>query len=206
MIKICPRCKEGKEQNSKFYYKNRKSKSGFSSYCIGCYLIRSKEIKLPLISSPSYTKKDLLKSRWSGIRGRHIFKGYEDVKVLISRKRFYEKFNNEELDQLFNQWVFAGKQLRLTPSIDRINPDGHYEESNMRWIPFFENAGRARHTNQHLCKKIMKLSKDAEILATYPSLKEAIRDLHISNAVHCNISACAKGKIPTAYGFKWKFV
>ena len=47
----------------------------------------------------------------------------------------------EELKVL---WDRDGAVKMEKPSIDRIDPDGHYEFSNCRYLEFKENSGRAR--------------------------------------------------------------
>lgn len=59
-------------------------------------------------------------SRWSSYGGRGI-------KCLVTRDDLREIFYRDKA------WLFE------RPSVDRINPDGNYEYSNLRWIPWDSN-------------------------------------------------------------------
>jgi hypothetical protein len=77
--------------------------------------------------------------RASNKDGRHP--AYAHVQLLISKEQF------------MNWYVPSVKQFILRfPgvrwSVDRINPDGHYELSNMRIIDLAQNVGAARYHKQ----------------------------------------------------------
>lgn len=148
------------------------------------------------------TKQDLLRARWTAINSRHLYRGYENVKVLISKNRFFEVFDNEDFEKLFNSWVDGGRKLSLAPSIDRIDPTGHYEESNMRWITFSENASRARNKGVHRRRPVMQFSKDGNYIRTFTSISDAGRAVNGSSR---NIVSVARGRISSSAGFIWKY-
>lgn len=55
--------------------------------------------------------------------------------------------------------------------------------------------------NGKLSKKIKQLDKVGNLIKVWPSLQEAERH----GFDHRNLSACALGKIKSAYGYKWKY-
>ena len=52
-------------------------------------------------------------------------------------------------------------------------------------------------------KAILMFTKEDEFIKRFDCIREAIQYLGKDNG--SNISKCAKGKIPTAYGYKWKY-
>jgi hypothetical protein len=49
-----------------------------------------------------------------------------------------------DFHRIFAAWVEAGFPYKLSPSIDRIDPSGGYEEGNMRWLTLSDNASLKR--------------------------------------------------------------
>lgn len=56
--------------------------------------------------------------------------------------------------------------------------------------------------NYHDLVEIIKCDKNDNIICTYPSIAEASRDTGI---LQTHISRCARGKRPSAGGYKWKY-
>ena len=56
--------------------------------------------------------------------------------------------------------------------------------------------------NYHGLVEIIKLDREENIICTYPSIADASRDTGI---LQTHISRCARGKRPSAGGFKWKY-
>lgn len=52
--------------------------------------------------------------------------------------------NDSVFRKLHAEWAAADYPRRLTPSIDRIDPDGHYEHPNVRFLPHWLNSSRRR--------------------------------------------------------------
>lgn len=80
----------------------------------------------------------------------------------------------------------------VKPSIDRINPDGHYEFKNCRFIAFSENVSRQRH--------VRKL-KYEDILYIRANYKHGM-----GPELGRKYNVTAKTIIDTASGRKWKRV
>jgi len=43
-------------------------------------------------------------------------------------------------------WAYVGPTYQPGLSLDRIDPDGHYEPGNVRWIPLADQAATRRNT------------------------------------------------------------
>lgn len=80
--------------------------------------------------------KGVLKSK------AHLYEGLH----ILSKEEFYEwSLNNTEYNNLYNDWVKNKYDLRLSPSIDRIETSKGYSLDNIRWITFSENSSIADH-------------------------------------------------------------
>lgn len=88
-----------------------------------------------------------MKSRVLGIQKpkAHLYAGIS----LLSKEDFYSWiFNNKEFYTLFEKWEISGYDRRLTPSVDRIDSNLGYEESNMRIVPFCVNCANVSKENK----------------------------------------------------------
>lgn len=91
-----------------------------------------------------------MKSRVNGIQSKkaHLYLGKE----LMDKYEFYELAkSSKEFDILFNNWELNNYNRKLTPSVDRINPEIGYIKSNIRFITHSENS---KNTSRN--KKIVK--------------------------------------------------
>jgi hypothetical protein len=69
---------------------------------------------------------------------------YKNRKLLFTRKEFKEfALRNDSLDKIYESWKASGFQLRLCPSLDRINNDGDYALNNIQFLPFGENVAKS---------------------------------------------------------------
>ena len=95
-----------------------------------------------------------------------------------------------------------------------LNPDGsvNEEKSNLEWCTYSYNLNygkakekwRAKTLNGRLSKPVCQYDKDGSLICTYPSIKEASRQLHISPS---GIASCCLKypKNTQAGGYLWKF-
>jgi len=84
-----------------------------------------------------------MQSRIAGVQRlkHHLYKG----KYILPRDKFYDWANqSQQFHDLFLLWELSGHERRLTPSVDRINPELGYDLSNMRWVTHSENSKCAR--------------------------------------------------------------
>ena len=78
------------------------------------------------------------------------------------RCQFHQSYSRVEVRLTFEEWLnwafpkylaWAHDHPNIIPSVDRINPDGHYEISNIRIISLKENQGRARRSQNNQAPK-----------------------------------------------------
>ncbi len=90
-----------------------------------------------------------MQSRIVGIQKKkaHLYQGL----ALLPRPVFYAWTLADDSDfwPLWTAWHESGRSRRLSPSIDRINPDAGYTLDNMRWITHSENSRQIRHATQY---------------------------------------------------------
>lgn len=82
-----------------------------------------------------------MQSRVTGVQKLKIHL-YKD-KSILERESFYNWANNsKEFHRLFSKWEESGYERRLTPSVNRINPELGYEIANMEWVEFYINCAK----------------------------------------------------------------
>ena len=78
--------------------------------------------------------------------------------------------------------------------------------TNLEWMSQKDNINYGTHNKrvgEALSKQVQMLDKQTgELLATFPSLMEAVRVTGINQG---NISSCCKGKYKSAGGFVWQY-
>lgn len=78
-------------------------------------------------------------SRVKGIQWKkaHLYKGKE----ILSKEDFYKwAKNHEDFLKLYNRWKESNYDRKLTPTVNRINPDKGYILDNMEWLTHSENS------------------------------------------------------------------
>jgi hypothetical protein len=70
---------------------------------------------------------------------KHLYEGKE----LLDKAEFHQwAINHPEYNRLYDEWVASGYDRKLSPSVDRIDPDKGYELENMQWLTHSENSRR----------------------------------------------------------------
>jgi hypothetical protein len=80
-----------------------------------------------------------MKSRVNGVlkNKAHLYCGKE----LLSKDEFYNwALNSNEFITLFNNYCSSGFDIKVAPSIDRIDSSKGYVIGNIRWITHSENS------------------------------------------------------------------
>ena len=82
-----------------------------------------------------------MQSRVTGVqRAKHYL--YAGIK-LLDRDQFYDwALSSNEFHRLFLEWEKSGYQMKMTPSVDRLDPFYGYELWNMEWVTHSENSRR----------------------------------------------------------------
>ncbi len=80
-----------------------------------------------------------MKSRVIGIQKLkyHLYAGLS----ILSKNDFYKwSIENKQLSELYKNWKNNNFDIKLCPSVNRIDPKKGYELSNMEWITHSENS------------------------------------------------------------------
>jgi len=88
-----------------------------------------------------------MQSRVQGVQWKkaHLYEGLP----LLPRADFYAWAEaSADFHRLWEEWVAAGHDRRLTPSVDRVDSEKGYAIDNMRWLTHSENS-RQGAFNQH---------------------------------------------------------
>lgn len=193
----CTKCKTLKPDSS--FYRNISKSNGLYSFCKDCHNSLTRK------NRDRKSKKEIILSRWHAINARcGKLKGYKDIKNLISKKDFIEMMDNPSFAKMYNTWVESGFQNSLSPSVDRIKPDGHYCKDNIQWLTWGDNAKKAARVNRRKTQPVFQHDLDGVLLREYVSFADAARTVTGSTKATGNISKCARGELKTAYGFIWK--
>jgi hypothetical protein len=70
---------------------------------------------------------------------------YTEIEIRMTRQQFFEfVLNDPNYHQYHQEWKLDGYSVRASPSVDRIDPYGHYEISNIQIVPMHINAKRPK--------------------------------------------------------------
>jgi len=94
------------------------------------------------------TKKGFLMRLYRNMKSR--IEGIQKVKIhlyldkdILDKQEFYKwSLNNPAFHELFDKYEKSGFERKLSPSVDRINPDKGYSLDNMEFITMSENSSR----------------------------------------------------------------
>lgn len=108
-----------------------------------------------------------------------------------------------EKEEIKTIWFRDRAQRMAQPSLDRIDPAGHYSFANCRFLENSENSMAGAIKNR---RRVDQMSISGEKIKTHKSLSDAYREVtgRKKNAPG-KISHCCIGINKTAYGFKWRY-
>jgi hypothetical protein len=98
-----------------------------------------------------------MKSRVTGVQWKkaHLYQGKE----LLPKEDFYTwAWDNADFWRLFRQWEASGRDRKLSPSVNRINPDKGYVSGNIEWLTHSVNSGLARHPSTKALERVYALT------------------------------------------------
>lgn len=194
--KKCSKC--GEVKHLKEFYSKHDTKDGLTTACIDCIKVKVRayrKTKRGLVSEIYGTQR--LKSKK---RGHHppVYSNQELQEWCFSQKLFHELYDN---------WESSGFKSGLRPSCDRKNDYKGYFFDNIQIVTWDENNRRGyddrkNGINNKQSKSVMGTHTITGNIIEFHSTREAER---ITGIQHTNISACCKGKVKTASGYKWRY-
>lgn len=130
--KTCPKC--GQEKNIEEFHRSKRRKDGRYWCCKACRSEYNKKRyrKMSPLERSAYNMARNVVGR-TGVNGKYTKKG---IKNLLGNQAEIERFLLENFSQDIQAILDKGE----TPSIDRIDPKGHYEPGNVRVIPHRLNS------------------------------------------------------------------
>ena len=94
-----------------------------------------------------------MQSRVRGTSGGHN-RGNWIGKSIVPRDVFYVwAKNNPDFLALYKRWYSSGFDIKLTPSVNRMNSSKGYLLNNMEWITHSQNSGLSGSVRQAKNKK-----------------------------------------------------
>ena len=105
------------------------------------------------------TKEENIKRLYSSIMKRVGAKGtsYENRKMLISKDDFISFISKDtQYNRIYKMWVECDFDTILSPTIDRIDNNGHYSLDNIQVLTLSANSKKGRKTPEELELKDMK--------------------------------------------------
>lgn len=94
-----------------------------------------------------------MQSRVEGIQRDGSWVGKE----LLPREDFYAwAFDSPEFWRLFKRYVESGYEMRLAPSVNRINPERGYTLDNIEWVTHGVNSALAASSRSRPVRKALE--------------------------------------------------
>lgn len=98
-----------------------------------------------------------MESRVTGVQKEkaHLYLGLS----ILPREQFYLwARNNVDFWRLYRTWVASGYDRKLTPSINRIDPDQGYDLGNIEWLTHSLNSALARTATTRALERVFALA------------------------------------------------
>ena len=176
---------------------------------------RYREIRKGIRKRAKYKPENWITTRYSGMRNRNIKRFGCELSFTKEQFREWVLVQNKNLfEHLFNEYVKSDFDKNKCPSIDRIDDYKGYSFDNITLVTWEMNnlRGRSSSKNKDQCSKmakrvwskpVLQLSVSGNIVAEYPSTREAARQNGGFN--HSAISAVCRGEKKTHKGYGWKY-
>lgn len=149
-----------------------------------------------------HNKRFYLSTRYTEIKQRctnprqknnYLYNG----KLNMTREDFLKRFiNDKNFIKLFKTWEESGYDLKLSPSVDRIDNNGYYEISNIQFITHSQNCTKDQE------KTPINVYKNGKLIATYESQGLASRELNVPQS---NIWKVLNKQRKTAKGYYYEY-
>lgn len=109
----------------------------------------------------------------------------------------YEAFNGKIPEGMQVNHIDEDKSNNRLENLNLMTP-----KENTNWGTGIERSSKSKLNRKDCSKAILQFDLKGNLIAEYPSVREAYRTLGINNK---NICACCRGQRKTAGGFKWKY-
>lgn len=98
-----------------------------------------------------------MKSRVTGVQWKkaHL---YEGLSILPKEEFYVWAKGNPDFWRLYRTWVLTGYNRKLSPSVNRVDPDRGYEIDNIEWLTHSVNSGLARTATQRSLERVYALT------------------------------------------------
>jgi len=132
-----------------------------ANYCSDCEYIRRKIYKKTINGFIMICYRGMKRrTKGKATRSPHLYKG----KSLLKKEDFYTwSKTNEDFLRLYKHWVINNYDIKLTPSINRINPKEGYTLDNMEWVTNSINCSLSGITRKNKNKEKQIIYKVAGI-------------------------------------------
>ena len=160
--------------------------------------------------------------------GRYQISKFGNVKSLNERKCILTPSINRKGYKRVNLWdgcksypksVHRLVAIAFIPNPNNLPQVNHIDENklnnnvdNLEWCDNDYNliygTGRKRAGEKNSvsqCAAVLQFTKDGEFVNEYNSLKDAAIAMTGKQSSNAYISNCCRGKVISAYGFKWKY-
>ena len=132
---------------------------------------------------------------------------YGYLKLLLHKNSIRKTYSVHRLVwSAFNGPIPEGMQIN---HINEIKTDNRLENLNLmtpkentNWGTRNERCAEELKNRKDQSKSILQFDLQENLVKEYPSIKQVEREKGFD---HSYIVKCCKGKIPTAYGFKWQY-
>jgi hypothetical protein len=152
---------------------NNRKPGGHENICRTCYNTCNKRYE----KNYRQTAKGRANKAWGKILQRVENKddknpSYKDIKLLMTKEEFMSWAVPE-----YEKW-FANRP-EDTPSIDRMDPNGHYETKNLQMIEWGENSAKAQKTTTVRISGLQKFTLEAKASVLAKSVAKTCRCHHL---------------------------
>lgn len=83
---------------------------------------------------------------------------------------------------------------------------GRKHSDEIKKLQSINRKGKCVGADNHKALAVSQYTKNGEFVNQYACILDAARELKIARGGDCHISACAKGRLKSAYGYVWKYV
>lgn len=119
--------------------------------------------------------------------------------VSKSKNPFWGKHFTDEQKQKLKE-NHKGKQ-----AAERNPMFGKHHTEKTRILQSENRKGKCLGSSNHKSKEIEQFSINGDFIKRFECIRDVERDLNLAKGGGSHISACAKGKLKSAYGYIWKY-